>query len=189
MTNEDIIKFQRRAKLVAAKKGYSELADDFAQEVLLEFIENPDRRSTIDQMFIDYLRRMYGDARTISGTTRSRAEHSRISIDVCGNENEGEIGSHERIAAIETDSESERTVQECSHLFTGREAEIYEAYFVKERTEKDIGASMQITDSRVSQLIKHMKKEIENYYVLRDGLERMEWDTEYLKVQVDWIKL
>jgi hypothetical protein len=37
MTTEEIVKFQKRARLVTIKGGYPQLADDFAQEVILTF--------------------------------------------------------------------------------------------------------------------------------------------------------
>lgn len=189
MTEAEILKFQKRGKYVAAKRGYPELADDFAQELLLTFVENPDRHSTVEQLFIDYLRGTYGDTRSHLGTERSRTEHTMLSLDTQANQSEREISLYDVLAAPQPDSESERTRRECSILFGGREAEIYDAYFVDEEVEKSIGERFGITESRVSQILKPMKKEIQEYYLIREVLERMEWDPDYGKFQVDWIRL
>jgi RNA polymerase sigma factor (sigma-70 family) len=189
LTNQEILKFQKRAKYVAAKRGYPELADDFAQELLLSFVEKPDRGATFDQLFIDYLRGTYGDTRSACGAVRSRAMHQSISIDDAGYESEEQMGLHDRLGSIEPDSELEQSHRQCMHLFGGREAQLYQAYFVEEQSEKTIGNSMGITESRVSQCLKPMKKEIQDYFVLRECLERIEWDPEYTKLLVDWIRL
>lgn len=182
MTNEEILKFQKRARYVASKRGYPELADDFSQSVLLLFVERPDRHSTLDQLFIDYLRETYGDSRTISGSKRSFAERNAVS-------GEEENLYHDYIGDVERSSDTGPTQRECACLFMGREAEIYQAYFVDERTEWSIAQDLAVTESRVSQVLKPMKNEIRDFYILREGLERMEWDEDYTKLAVDWIKL
>lgn len=189
MTNEEIIKFQKRARYVATKRGHAELADDFAQDLILIFIKSPDRRSTVDQLFTDYLRGTYGDTRSALGRARSFAVRESVSLDDARDESEKSFSLYERIAAPESDTEAERSCRECSHLFGGRKAEIYEAYFVEEKTEKVIAQGMELTESRICQLLKPMKREIQDYYILREGLERIEWDPDYTKLQVDWIKL
>lgn len=189
MTNQEIEKFQKRARYVAAKRGYPELADDFAQELLLSFVEKPDRGATIDQLFVDYLREHYGDARSASGAARSFALRESISLDAAGCEGEESYTLHDRIGSPEPVSELELSHRECSLLFGGRKAEIYQAYFVEELTEQTIGKALDITESRVSQILGSMKREMRDYYMLREGLERMEWDTGYTKLHVDWIKL
>lgn len=189
ITSEEIIKYQKLACYVATKRGYSELADDFAQDLLLNFVANSDRGATVDQHFVDYLRREYGDTRSACGTARSRSMRSALSLDAPGYSDEGEVGLYDRIAATQPVSESESTQRECSLLFGGREADIYKTYFVEERTQSLIAKALEITESRVSQILKSMKQEVSDYYVLREGLERMEWDPDYSKLQVDWIRL
>lgn len=198
MTEEEIKKFQKRARHVATKSGYRELADDFAQEIFVEFLQNPDRGATVDQLFIDYLRRTHGRPGTPGGDARIYARNHTVSIDewVDGESKEIQLPASSTIGDID---ECSRYDFECSRydfdigrlalLFGGREAEIFTLYFVEHWTEKTIGKLIGVSESRVSQILKGMKKEIQNYYITQEIRERLEWDESFGVFQVNWIRL
>jgi DNA-directed RNA polymerase specialized sigma24 family protein len=81
LTEAEIKKFQQRAKYVATKWGYPELADDFSQELFVYFLQKPDRGATVDQLFIDYLRARYGHSRTGGNRSRLQAERNYVELD------------------------------------------------------------------------------------------------------------
>ena len=175
MTNEEILKFQKRARYVARKYRYLQLADDFAQEVILKFLENPDRSSTVDQLFIDYLRGTFGDHRNDLGLAKSKAYFNSCSLNDARNIQSGPSPR----------PESERS----AFLFGGLQGYLYQAYFVNELTEEVIGETLGVTGSRVSQLIASMKKMIQDQAILEEGLSRLEGDPKFLTVKIDWITI
>jgi DNA-directed RNA polymerase specialized sigma subunit len=130
--------------------------------------------STLDQLFIDYLRQSYGDTRTGIGSARSKAEHTSCSLDLARN-----------IAADPGDELEDRG---CAFLFKGKQRDLYEACFLEERTEATMGEYYGVTESRICQMLKPIKQEIESYYILRKFLERLN-DDESLELQIDWIQL
>jgi hypothetical protein len=90
VTDEEIKKFQNRARYVAIIKGYDQLSDDFAQDVILRFLEGLSKHQTINQMFIDFIRVQFGRHGTPAGDAKSRALHTMLSIhDLDEDEGEG----------------------------------------------------------------------------------------------------
>lgn len=175
LTTEFIIKIQKKAKLVANKSGYSECADDFAQEVILKYIEGHAQHQTINQSFKDFLRRHYGDTTTISGKLKSIALRSMVQL-----EEARDIGSESAI---------ERKSGNYSFLFRGHELEIYQRYFLYEQKELEIGRELNLTKSRISQILKEIKSKLETQLVYNNGKERMEWDDNYLVFKIDWLSM
>lgn len=192
MTPQEILKYQKRAKYVAIQRGFSELADDFSQELFVEFLQNPDRGATVDQLFIDYLRRTHGRPGTLGGDARIAARNNTSSIDAYFENDECEtiqLPADDAYGSIEYDSGPSIDFRECSFLFRGREAQIYDFYFLEERTECDIGMYFEISESRISQILKKMKAEIESYVLMKEFRERSEWDTSLGLYHVNWITL
>lgn len=75
MDSDEIMRIEKRAKLIARKKGRPDHAEDFAQYALLKFLENPSRKSTLNQLFIDYSRQTFGDTkRSVTGRMRALAQ-------------------------------------------------------------------------------------------------------------------
>jgi len=168
-------KLFKRATYVAKRRGYSELADDFAQEVALNRLSGRGRHQTIDQAFIDYLRSQYGR----TGARGSGSGSGRVPKHI----------NHVNIDKIRDLAEPTRDLappREFAHLFRGREAELYRAYFVEERANKSIGEELGITESRVSQLLSPIKERIRKHAILLDGYERMEWDDTFLSFRIEW---
>lgn len=175
MTLDEIQKFQRRAKYVAAKSGYPQLAEDFAQELFVYFWEKPDRGATVSQLFIDYLREQHGRPGTPGGDARIAAEKSFSPIDDARD--------------IAADPEPEQSDWRCDFLFGGREAEVYDWVYLEERHEYELADRWGVSASRVSQVLKGVKQEIAGYLILKDALERMDWDPTFGLLNVNWIRI
>lgn len=167
--------FMKRAKYVAIKRGYPKLADDFASQVFVYFLEKPDRGATVDQLFIDFLRKTHGRAGTPGNDARIQAERSMAPLDAARD--------------IAGSSGTERSDGDFAFCFRGREAEIYQSYFVDERSEVSIAEDYGVSGSRISQMLKPMKEAIKRQAVLMDGYERMEWDETFLSFQIEWASL
>ena len=71
MTDEDWKRLRNIAVAYARKRSLNELAEDFAQEYLIEMMK--DRKALMQHIFIDFLRREFGDMRVPTGQARSRA--------------------------------------------------------------------------------------------------------------------
>lgn len=50
----------KRIRTQAYVRGYGQDADDIAQDIAIKLLEGRHKHATVDQMFIDYLRRTYG---------------------------------------------------------------------------------------------------------------------------------
>ncbi len=183
LTEKQIKNFQKRAKYVAIRRGYPELADDFAGQIFVYFFEKTDRGATVDQLFIDFLRKTYGRPGTPGGDTRVNAEHNAIRLD-----QEDETGSlpHEYIGCAERDPEPQFRDGDFAHCFRGREAEIYERYFVNNEAEQAIAESFGVSPSRVSQMIGRMRERIRGEAIFQEGRERLEWDEYFLQFSIEW---
>lgn len=176
----EVRRLQERARHVATKRGHSELADDFAQEIFVQWLAGHGGHQTIDQAFIDYLRSLYG--RTGPRGSGSGSGSGRFS----------EYRNYVNLDEVRNLAEPARDIQptwDFTHLFRGRQAFLYGAYFVEEMSENSIADILGLTESRVSQMIKPMKREIQDAALLTDVRERMEWDEDYGKVEVEWITL
>jgi DNA-directed RNA polymerase specialized sigma24 family protein len=69
MDRQQFEMWQNRAKNMAARWGYRCCAEDFAQEVCLAISKG--RKASMKQMFIDFLRREYGDYRFAGGDKKA----------------------------------------------------------------------------------------------------------------------
>jgi hypothetical protein len=175
MTEKEILKFQKRARLVACKRGYSELADDFSQEIFVHWLSGHGSTQTIDQYFIDYLRALYGRSRDGSSGKRFKEQRNYVDLTEVRNlaDNAGFI----------------EPTKQSAYTFTGKELILYQLYFEEEMTAAIVAEILGVTESRVCQMLKSIKKEIQNQNILEQGYERMEWDESFLKLKVDWIQL
>lgn len=61
MDDTKAVEMHKIAVRYASKKGYSNIADDFAQFAIIKLLEG--RKATIAQLLIDYLRAEFGDFR------------------------------------------------------------------------------------------------------------------------------
>lgn len=128
---------------LAVRRGYAHLAEDFAQEVLLIHVERPNRRGTLNQYFIDFLRKTYGASRVPNHVeARLRLAFPLPILDMDFPDpryliDEDEIPRHESYR----------------HLFTDRKLRIYDLVFIEglrfTKAAKILGVSL----SRISHIV------------------------------------
>lgn len=195
---EDVNELKKRCFCCTKRFGYPELADDFTGTVFVWLLEGKRQHATIDQMFIDYLRQCYG--RTRPGGSNEGSRHYRLHTSI--NPNGSLAGKEDGETRITPDvlispepddiggtSGGIRNARQFAFLFRGREAEIFERHVLNEEKQTDVAFSLGISGERVCQILVQVKKKIENASLLREALERLEWDDGFGRYAVDWIRL
>jgi RNA polymerase sigma factor (sigma-70 family) len=174
-------KLRKRAIISAGKYGFSEHAEDIAQEVLLHFIEGRGQSQTIDQAVVDCIRKRFGRPGH-PGATAKYALATAESI-------ETDDGQRDFAAPVRESefTECERDLERAGRLFKGVDAMIFQMRFREEMLQDEIAKILGVTESRVCQRINRIQKELKvwvEYWSLRDRLER---DEHFGLYQVDWI--
>lgn len=83
LDEKTIIKFKKRLEGIGLKHGLnSEQREDAAQEVLCRMLEGRHQHATLDQAFIDHIRRSYGDKRLPSHSERQALTYAKPIEDV-----------------------------------------------------------------------------------------------------------
>lgn len=185
LTINDITQFQKRAIYVAKKNGRPELAEDFAQEVLLAITQG--RRATIDQLFVDYLRSQFGRSGTPGGRARQMAASRTVSLD----EEVGEEGStvlhHELVGRPGGDLPDLEHHGGSAFLFGGVEATIYQVVFLEERPLIEAAEVLGVTQSRVSQRVNSMRRRIQEHFLTQRLFERYRDEDSFGVLEVEWL--
>ncbi len=75
----DLKKIRKKAIRFAEARGYKEVAEDFAQEFLIQVISN--RRTSIHNILSDFLSKEFGDHASVSGRQKAMDRRSYIQID------------------------------------------------------------------------------------------------------------
>lgn len=187
LTNEEILKFQKRARYVAAKRGYPELADDFAQEVFIAFARG--WHSTVEQLFSSYLRGEHGDTRTQCGLERRRAKARTVSLDQPIDEEEGGTNYHDLIGDPNQHTGDIESNWGATHLLTTRQATLYQLFYIEGYKQVEMASLLGIHPAYICHLMKPLKREVENMKVMSEVWERYMSEPGYSKLAIDWIRL
>jgi len=188
VTNEEIKKLLAAARCYAVSQRKPDLADDFAQEAYLAYARG--RKATLEQLFIDLLRKEYGDTRPSRAGAGPRGRARFVSLDQPPAPGDDGLLLHERLGRPGGDPEPERLTRGSGIYLVGRDALIHQAAFEEEMPRREIAAQLGITESRVSQIIKaRIKPAIERAYVLQEAWDLYHDDPDYSKLQVGWMKL
>lgn len=182
MTSAQASKFRKRAMISATRYGFSEHADDFAQEVLLHFLEGRGKSQTIDQAVIDCIRGKFGRP----GTPGFSAKHSLAMAESI----ETEDGQRD-FSDSSSQSESrdlERDLERAQQFFKGVDAVIFRLRFKEEMSQDEIAKRIGVTESRICQRIKRMEIEMRIWFEYWNLKERLEWDDSFGIYQIDWIR-
>lgn len=185
MDENEIKKIQGIAKSVAITWGYSELADDFAQEAVMYFISRG--KTKIEWLLIDHLRREYGSSRTISGRIRQSAEKYAVRLDAPVSEDDSSGLNHDIVGCSENGADElgeNRGFDIPYGLLRGREAEITVMYFQQEMTHEQIGKLFGITNLRVSQIIKEVTEKMKPILENKKLREKTEADDHFMEIKL-----
>lgn len=153
LTPDVLQRFQERARYVARFWGYPHLASDFAQEYAIALLLG--WRQTVDQGFIDFLRREQGSARSACGLERVFARNRTIYLDApAETEGASQVLLHELVGGPVSEPDPLGGFGRFTRLLrTERERFILRAYYKEDLTEAQIGEQCGITESWVSQIL------------------------------------
>jgi len=187
MNDEEIRKYQKRCIQHAKRAGHSQLADDFAQEAIIKRVF-ANRKTTIKNLFIDFLRKEYGDTRTFGGRTRSSAMRCGTSLDQKASGDDSTL-LHELVASPERDAGAFGFSWRNGVTFRWRDAVIAELLLDDEVSIENVALYLGVTPSRVHQVMWRVKKEIESSVMFKEVLPEYKSDPDASILYVEWIKL
>lgn len=151
----DIEKIWIMARGYAAKRGYEQDAEDFAQEYSMLWLENPKR--LMQYCFVDYLRAKYGrPEKNPSAGARYRFNNTRH-IPLDADHGEGRLNA-ELYGDMRWNGETETLKKQGVARLKGlnQREQVIATKLLEGFTQKEIGKSLGITESRVSQLVQHI---------------------------------
>lgn len=171
---EHVAKLIKRAKYAARR--HPEIAEDFSAEVLITFVKKPNCKSTLDQLYWNYLRKAYGDTRSVSGHAKSFAQRHMGSLDEA-RDVAGDSGVIEPDGGFHFVRTGDQKIDS-----------LYEDYFVHEKQLKEIAEERGISVSYAHRWVMRVKKEMEKQAILQECLPRMQ-EPSFLSWTVDWLVL
>ena len=196
-TNQEIRNLLDRARKYATRRGYSNDADDFAQEVYIA--STKERSGNLNYLFIDYLRKHYGNTRSNIGLCKMFERHGTVSIDasITGEKdrNHGSIGR-----SVDPDPECEREDWRCRinvENYRGKKGLVrnktvgivYDLIFIYGFERNVVAEILGLTDGRISQLIKQIRNECEKARVLDSMRDIYQDHQEESILMVNWIMM
>lgn len=187
MNDVEIKSLLNRAKAYANSKRFAQHSDDFAQEVYIAYARG--RKATLARLFIDFLRKEYGRTGTVGGSAKSHARLNGLSFDTPKKQGDNEVNLSDIIASPGGEPDAFGSDWRSKVLFTGRKALIADLYLDHEWTEKKIGELLGVTEAAISIQIRIIKKEIEKAALLDERLDIYNDDSEYSKLNINWITL
>jgi DNA-directed RNA polymerase specialized sigma24 family protein len=183
---DEISQFKRRARHIARTRGYAEYADDFAQDIFQSLSRG--RHATIEQLFVDFLRKERGDLRTDSGRARAAGTSKALSLDAPVNRDQPELLNHEVLAGERTAEHGELGGQS-AHLFSGDELELYDLHFVEQCAQNEIAEYFGMSEAWVSIKIRKMRARIVEHHTSKRLRDRFEEDSNFGVLEVEWITM
>lgn len=195
MSAVDLEKIYERAKAYAARKGFTEHSEDFAQEASIRAFELG-FAPNLEWLFAGFLRKEHGDSRTGCGRTKQRGTRFAVRLDAPVSD-ESDSLAHDLIGVDPRDQESGECfdrfvgvrggVPDFSAYLKGREKEVYELVIQDELLQDEAAILLGVTHSRVSQILRLANQNIARFAMLEDMRERVRMgDTE---LSVRWVEL
>lgn len=150
MTSEEAEKFYKRALGAARSYGFSEHAEDFAQEVVTKFISGQGRHQTVDQALIDIARRDLGDPRSGLFELRRAIDWGYQPLDALEN-HPGPV----------IDRSDQRQYQRVLGCLEGVERAIIILMYEWGFLQKEIAHCLGVTEGRISQRLSKIQKRVQ----------------------------
>jgi DNA-directed RNA polymerase specialized sigma24 family protein len=138
-------KISRRAEWLAKTMGIPELAQDIAQEVVLGFVENPEKRQSVRNAVIDAIRANFGNSNSLPGQLKQKERYG-----------------------IQVEQGAEDPVKNDFDLLGKTNPQDRAMYILKYKwglSGVEIGQVFGVSGSRVSQRITNMQNKIKKYVV------------------------
>lgn len=153
MSRLDLESLYKRALKHGRCNRLGDEAQDFAQWLMLQYLEGKSQHQTLDQSLIDYLRKQHGGSRNPGSRAKYAARLRTVSLSPVGTrETETQwIDNH-----IERErggvEESQRNDFDFREVLKGKLALVWEYYSAGIDT-KRIGSLLGVSESRISQLL------------------------------------
>jgi RNA polymerase sigma factor (sigma-70 family) len=148
MTDEEYEKFKRRSKHFACRCGFARYADDIAHEVITRMLEGRHESANIDQIVIDVIRSEFGRKSCISFAKRNAFNNA-------GSYEHGDFDRFtgtSRELRLNSRIDIERIVKRTK--LTEKQRDVIHEYLNEDPTQDEIGKSLGVSASRVSQILK-----------------------------------
>lgn len=183
-----------RAIKVAKARGYSEIAEDFAGDLVVRWLEGKSQHQPIEYSFIEYLRREYGDFRRPSSGDALLRKH-RLTAVSSSEGDDGDFNSEEQLERLHASSglpQAPRDEHEEDNLIYREclkptEIELLDMNsFMKP---KEISEELGVDSTTIYKRLNRIKKKLEQEHGLRSLKELMKKDSNFTKLSIDWIKL
>jgi hypothetical protein len=186
LIEKQLITLIKKAKSYAAAKGYSSIADDFAQEVYLKC--RAGIKTSFRYMFTDFLRAEYGDTRLPSGRAKSSARHRGIPFDgLCAGRGDRCLSYSDTLADPRGDPRTERFTWPDWLTFKDPKTEDIFFMLISEIPENVIADVYGITAGRISQIKNSIKKAIEDAMCLDECWDEYHQDLKFSNFYINWI--
>lgn len=188
LTPEELLEIQKLALAIARKHGHADIAEDFAQDAVVQALAT--RQRNVTWMLFDFLRREYGAARTASGRAKSRARRFAVPLDAPASSDVDGPSLADTLGSPDPEPECLRGDWRTRVDLTGRAAVIHELVFEQEVPARDVAGMLGVTESRISQIIMaKVKPAVEAAKVIDDAADLYRDDPDYSKLVVDWIAI
>lgn len=162
----------QRAKRYAEHKGYQHLSDDFAQEVAIKRFKGT--KQTIEQSFIDFLKREYGDTTNPTGAKRASERHGRRPPkDDSSRELQVDVADPRSLPGFRTDERAGAFDFVSRIPFRFKYKHLEDVFFClcREMSGREIADVLGVSEFRICQLTKEVRKlvkETRDLEVLKD---------------------
>ncbi len=139
----------KAAKNWAKKSGYPDHQEDFAQWLMIKYLEGKSQHQRMRDSFTDYLRETLGDTR------KENFVYFRNFISLQDQDYRlGTSGAEEQMVY------GREIITLLLTVLKDQEREVFTLYYTQNLDQKAVGARLNITESRVSQILTEVKKKL-----------------------------
>jgi len=154
----------KKARAYAAKRGFGDESDDFAQEYAIKCLTSG-REQKLEWAFIDYSDSLRAHKRVLSSPSGYLSENVTVSLDapIASQDNDtSKLSDYIGMSGDELDNVGYD--QQNKSILNGKESMIYDLHFNQGYTLMQIGEYFKVTESRVSQYLKEINRKIGSLY-------------------------
>ena len=184
---EDYADVYERAKRLARARGYKDQAEDFAQEVWIHF--QTKGVGKLEWLFIDFLRREYGDTRSSSSRTRIGATNPNHSRAMCLDAPVGESKTlgHDSVRGPSDEPGDERPTGKYALDLRGRDHLVWKMVCLDDMDQEEVAEILGVTAGRICQIVNKIKKRMHEVALAETVGDWYRAVPEYSELKVEWI--
>lgn len=147
---QSLEEMHEKALLYARNRGFGDEAEDFAQWLVIKYLEKKSQHQALRYSFIDYIRESRGDSRAQSFAHSSKFEQFEEQYQL--------KSSHHFADELVYENEVIRILNE---KLKPREKEIFALYYSEDITLMEVGQRLGLTESRCSQVMTAIRSMLE----------------------------